>query len=133
VSLVCLHLQDPGNHVHKCHYQECGRTYASKHRLTEHILWHKRSETLVCKWPGCGKLFSNLGNLSEHVRIHKGEKPYSCKVCNKSFYNRWKLQRHSIIHSRKKRLDRTGASGSRGNGESGTDKVPEETSEDSDN
>jgi hypothetical protein len=132
VSLVCLHLQDPGKHAHKCHHPECGRTYASKHNLTEHLLWHQRSETLVCKWPGCGKLLSNLSNLREHVKIHKGDKPYPCEVCNKRFYNRWKLQRHSRIH-RRKMLDRTGASGSRGNGESGNDKVPEETPEDSDN
>ena len=50
----------------------------------------------------CGKIFYSNVTLSIHKRIHSGVKNFSCDECDYQSFTKVGLQRHSMIHLRKK-------------------------------
>ncbi|KAK3605441.1 hypothetical protein CHS0354_007524 [Potamilus streckersoni] len=48
----------------------------------------------------CGKKFLGTGEkgIKPHMRIHSGERPFSCKVCSKSFSDLSNLRYHTKLH-----------------------------------
>ena len=50
----------------------------------------------------CSKSFKHLSLLKAHEGIHSEERPYTCKTCAKSFKRKRDLQVHEYIHSEKK-------------------------------
>ena len=59
----------------------------------------KQKEPMVC--PHCGAKFAAEANYHLHVFEHTGKKPFVCDVigCERGFMSKFKLDRHSLIHS----------------------------------
>ena len=51
--------------------------------------------TKLVKCEDCGKSYSSR-HFRVHSRVHSGEKPYRCKICDKTFAWRSTLRRHNL-------------------------------------
>ncbi len=66
-------------------------TEFTKHNMDSH--WRH-----VC--PFCAQTFATRRNVKRHMRKHTGEQPYTCTICDKSFYRDDDLRRHKVLHER---------------------------------
>lgn len=46
----------------------------------------------------CGRSFYSKYNLDRHKMIHTGDKPFQCKICKKCFNQQANLKSHMIVH-----------------------------------
>ena len=47
------------------------------------------------------KWFKQSQVFKKHMQMHSDQKPYSCKICEKSFTQNGSLKKHMVIHSNK--------------------------------
>lgn len=79
--------------------QYCNRGFNRKLRLTTHIKYmHEGAEPLHCK--DCDKTFFRKEDLSRHTIQHTGERPFVCEICEKSFAVKSSLKLHKLTHNK---------------------------------
>ncbi|KAM7349587.1 uncharacterized protein ACRADG_008458 [Cochliomyia hominivorax] len=80
-----------------CEFENCGKSFDTKSRLTAHKHTHRKVKNFVCDT--CGFGCRAYGTLTIHQRIHTGEKPYACEICDRRFISTTAVNRHMLTHS----------------------------------
>lgn len=77
---------------------ECGKKFAAKKNLIEHLNIHTGKRPHVCKH--CNASFIQLSAYSKHLFVHNEElKVHKCDKCDKSFSHGYMLKQHVLQHS----------------------------------
>ena len=77
---------------------ECGKKFAAKKNLIEHLNIHSGKRPHVCQH--CNASFIQLSAYSKHLFIHNEElKIHKCDKCDKSFSHGYMLKQHMLQHS----------------------------------
>ncbi|XP_060686757.1 zinc finger protein PLAG1-like isoform X1 [Hemiscyllium ocellatum] len=102
------HLQthNPNKTLFRC--GECGKRYNTKLGYRRHLAWHTAtSGDLTCGV--CTREFGQLDQLLEHLKGHAGrlassarEKRHACDRCERRFYTRKDVRRHTVVHTGRK-------------------------------
>ncbi|XP_041422830.1 gastrula zinc finger protein XlCGF57.1-like [Xenopus laevis] len=82
------------------HCTECGKSFACKVSLEEHVKLHTEEKPFPCT--DCGKLFAGKSSLQNHQRIHCGAKLFHCAECGKRFSQKVTLHLHQSVHTGEK-------------------------------
>ena len=89
------HKKTGGKCVFTCDY--CGKVYKARYysNYLRHLRYHSMDRPYRCKL--CDKSYIMKNDLEKHERIHSGKKSYICEVCGKGFYTSSQLicHRHS--------------------------------------
>jgi len=78
------------------------------------LVIHKRKHLNTSEVTGltcaeCGKVLSTAGALRLHTMRHTGERPYSCKLCERTYISNHSLENHlATCHLGKVNLDADG-------------------------
>jgi len=99
-------VHDPGKTVYTCSYSGCGRTYNSVSSFRKHQAMHSAEDgQLDCKI--CKVILNSQDELMNHLKVHAGsrtikgsvDKKFVCNQCDKKFFTRKDLKRHSVVHT----------------------------------
>ena len=72
---------------------KCGKSFANKNQLTQHIQSKHENMRYVCDI--CNRSFSWEKDLRRHVKqVHEDNVQYNCEKCDKSFHYKVNLSRH---------------------------------------
>ncbi|CAG9821543.1 unnamed protein product [Phaedon cochleariae] len=77
--------------------KECGKTYKTNYKLTEHMRKHTGEKPYKCK--SCEKAFRSKIGLAQHEAKHTGQYEFSCPTCGKGFQCKSYLIGHQRVHS----------------------------------
>src|SRR4051812_14443342 len=58
-----------------------------------------------CPVEGCNKTYIRADHLRRHLLIHSGSKFFECGVCEKSFFSKYQLKKHEVVHERSLKCD----------------------------
>jgi len=76
----------------------CPVTFGTKHALYKHVQnLHTSEEPICCKV--CRKTFKDRYCVKVHKKTHRGEKCYECALCQYSCFTKASLNSHMLIHS----------------------------------
>ena len=79
----------------KC--QKCERSFESMKELKKHFKEKHPGET---KCEICSETFTKNSDLEIHIKnLHTEKESYRCEECGKTFALKWRLKKHSSIHS----------------------------------
>ncbi|RUS78347.1 hypothetical protein EGW08_013898 [Elysia chlorotica] len=78
----------------------CGKSFSYESALRDHRFTHEESKHFWCKH--CQKGFSQRSGLKMHMRIHRQQKMFVCTECGRGFTQKQALQRHERVHKGEK-------------------------------
>lgn len=85
---------------------QCGKTFSSIHQRNRHLgSAHRprlKSKPETCKL--CNKTFRDRGKYNRHCLIHSGVKEYQCSICSRLFSRKDHLQKHETVHAPETRI-----------------------------
>ncbi|XP_065206485.1 zinc finger protein 1 isoform X2 [Planococcus citri] len=76
----------------------CFKNFVSYDVLKEHLQICRPDRPVAYPCVQCNAAFSTRDQLDKHEQLHSPNAQVSCKVCNKTFANVYRLQRHMISH-----------------------------------
>lgn len=53
-----------------------------------------------CEFDGCDRRFANSSDRKKHMHVHTSDKPYLCKMCDKSYTHPSSLRKHMKVRPR---------------------------------
>ncbi|XP_062562678.1 zinc finger protein 91-like isoform X2 [Armigeres subalbatus] len=111
---------------------KCEQVFRTEHQLTLHINRHLGVRTVPCRREGCNKkffdtthrhaheigcgkevkimctvcgaIFRSMSALRTHMASH-GELKFFCKICDKGFFRKAKLDKHASVHSEQRNFE----------------------------
>lgn len=51
-----------------------------------------------CEFDGCDRRFANSSDRKKHMHVHTSDKPYLCKLCDKSYTHPSSLRKHMKVN-----------------------------------
>ncbi|XP_074641788.1 uncharacterized protein LOC141899409 isoform X2 [Tubulanus polymorphus] len=78
----------------------CGKGYVSNHALKVHTREHSDPKDYF-HCDQCGKSFAQKGNLKKHQESHRGIKRFQCAICQTFLSSKWSLEAHMYSHNDK--------------------------------
>ncbi|XP_043246794.1 zinc finger protein 316-like [Amphibalanus amphitrite] len=75
----------------------CGRSFASKHYLNQHVLAHS-GEGGRFRCQQCDKSYLIVSHLADHMSSHSTTYDHLCDVCGRRFKHRKQLRVHAVLH-----------------------------------
>ena len=91
-----------------CPNEGCLKSFATKRRLSRHLLTHSGRRPFACTHEGCFKTFIRKEHYTRHLVVHQdtleGKRPYACHVegCSSRYAYKAHLKRHLLTHEKKK-------------------------------
>lgn len=80
--------------TYKC--SVCNKSWKNECDLRNHMKEHTdKKKRYICSY--CPKSCDRPSDLEKHMRIHTGEKPFQCKVCEKSFGDKSLYLKHTRL------------------------------------
>lgn len=99
--LTRLHFPHLANYrCHLCDFGTRTEHVFKLHLLNKHEIGKEQATGFPCSL--CNQILKTTGSLRQHmVNFHtnpKEKRKYTCDVCNKSFFSKYNLEKHSYIH-----------------------------------
>ncbi|KAL8612960.1 hypothetical protein ACOMHN_001043 [Nucella lapillus] len=76
----------------------CAETFTRAPLLRDHLRSSHPDLPVKYQCPKCDDTFSLKSHMDKHLALHSPTSQQVCKVCNKTFANVYRLQRHMISH-----------------------------------
>ena len=83
---------------YSCSVPDCDSRFDTEKKLAIHAR-RKHGKKHICNF--CTKVFISGSQLRKHVLIHTGDKPFNCKICDKSFTQKSHVTFHTnTVHNK---------------------------------
>lgn len=83
-----------GIRKHEC--KECGRRFATRSILKNHLTTHSKEKPYKCE--ECGKTFGRKDVMTAHLRMHFPTQEMTCDLCGRVFHDKGYLRQHMAVH-----------------------------------
>lgn len=60
-------------------------------------LFFPGEKPFLCEFEGCDRRFANSSDRKKHMHVHTSDKPYLCKLCDKSYTHPSSLRKHMKV------------------------------------
>lgn len=65
--------------------------------LKDHLFSFTGEKPFQCEFEGCDRRFANSSDRKKHMHVHTSDKPYLCKMCDKSYTHPSSLRKHMKV------------------------------------